>query len=75
MATRTKRTPDQLVRALLEKTVRRGATPGEQDAAVEKARALCARHGLDPTGFEWPPERIAVQLRIPAIVIAQSGGS
>jgi Protein of unknown function (DUF2786) len=59
MATTTKRTPDQLVRALLEKTVGRGATPGEQDAAVEKARALCAKHGLDPTGFEWPPERIA----------------
>ena len=55
---RTKRTPEQLVRALLEKTVGRGATPDEQDAAVGKARELVAKHGLDPAGFEWPPLRV-----------------
>jgi len=56
---RTKRTADEMVRALLEKTVARGATAGEQDAAVVKARELVAKHGLDPSGFDWPPEQIA----------------
>jgi hypothetical protein len=55
---RTKRTPDDTVRALLEKTVARGATPGEEDAAVAKARELVARHKLDPAAFEWPPLRV-----------------
>lgn len=43
------------VRGVLGKTVANGATPGEQDAAVAKARELCAAHGLDPADFEWPP--------------------
>lgn len=43
------------VRALLEKTVANAATPGEQDAAVAKARELCDAHGLDQADFEWPP--------------------
>lgn len=43
----TKRSPEEVVRSLLEKTIARGATPGEQDAGVAKARELVERHGLD----------------------------
>ncbi len=47
-------TIDTKVRALLAKTIKAGATPGEQAAAVAKARELVAKHGLDPKGFAWP---------------------
>ena len=54
----TKRSPDEVVRSLLEKTIARGATPGEQDAAVAKARELVERHGLDAASFDWPPGQV-----------------
>ena len=49
-------TIDTKVRALLAKTIKAGATPGEQAAAVAKARELVAKHGLDPKAFTWPQE-------------------
>ncbi len=49
-------TIDTKVRALLAKTINAGATPGEQAAAVTKARELIAKHALDPKAFAWPPE-------------------
>jgi hypothetical protein len=57
MANRPSTTERQVrqLRALLTKTVVNGATAGEQDASVAKARDLCAKAGLDPADFEWPP--------------------
>ena len=49
-------TIDTKVRALLAKTIKAGATPGEQAAAVAKARELIAKHGLDTKVFTWPLE-------------------
>jgi hypothetical protein len=49
------------VRALLDKTIEKGATAGEERAAVAKAEQLIAKHGLDRSQFEFPPDR-----RLPA---------
>jgi hypothetical protein len=54
---RTKRTPEEIVRALLDKTIEKGATAGEEQAAVAKAEQLIAKHGLDRSQFEFPPDR------------------
>jgi hypothetical protein len=54
---RTRRTPEEIVRALLDKTIEKGATAGEERAAVEKAAQLIAKHGLDRSQFEFPPNR------------------
>lgn len=53
----TKRTPDEIVSALLDKTIEKGATAGEERAAVDKAEQLIAKHGLDRSRFEFPPGR------------------
>ena len=45
--TRTRRTPEQLVGALLTKSMENGATAGEERAAVAKAEELIAKHRLD----------------------------
>ena len=42
------------IRALLAKTVANGCTPGEQEAAVAKARQLCEKHQLKAAEFTWP---------------------
>lgn len=47
-------TIEQKVAALLRKTVASGATPGEQDAAVTKARDLVQKHGLNAADYKWP---------------------
>jgi hypothetical protein len=44
--TRTKRTPEEIVRALLTKTIENGATAGEERAVVAKAEELIAKHRL-----------------------------
>jgi hypothetical protein len=54
---RTRRTPDEIVRAVLDKTIENGATGGEERAAVAKAEQLIAKHGLDRLQFEFPPDR------------------
>lgn len=54
---RTRRTPEEIVRALLDKTIEKGATAGEERAAVEKAAQLIAKHKLDRSQFEFPPSR------------------
>jgi hypothetical protein len=54
---RTKRTPDQIVRALLGKTIEKGATAGEERAAVAKADQLILKYELERSQFEFPPER------------------
>ena len=46
------------MRALLDKTVERGATAGEERAAVTKAERLISKHGPDRTQFEFPPDRM-----------------
>jgi hypothetical protein len=58
---RTRRAPEKIVRALLDKTVEKGATAGEERAAVAKAEQLITKHGLDRSQFEFPPDR-----RLPA---------
>ena len=50
---RTRRTPDEIVRALLDKTIEKGATAGEERAAVAKAEELIAKHVLDRSRFEF----------------------
>lgn len=42
------------IAALLEKTEANGCTPGEADAAFEKAEELVAKYKLDPDSFRWP---------------------
>jgi Protein of unknown function (DUF2786) len=54
---RTKRTPAEIVSALLDKTIENGATAGEELAAVAKAEQLIAKHGLDRSQFQFPPDR------------------
>jgi Protein of unknown function (DUF2786) len=54
---RTRRSPDEIVRALLDKTMEKGATAGEERAAVAKAEQLIAKHGLDRSQFQFPPDR------------------
>jgi len=54
---RTRRTPDEIVRALLDKTIEKGATAGEEQAAVAKAEQLIGKHGLDRSEFKFPPDR------------------
>jgi hypothetical protein len=58
---RTRRSPDEIVRALLDKTIENGATAGEEQAAVAKAEQLIAKHGLERSTFQFPPDR-----RLPA---------
>jgi hypothetical protein len=55
---RTRRTPDEIVRALLDKTIEKGATAAEEQAAVAKAEQLIAKHRLDRSQFEFPPDRM-----------------
>jgi hypothetical protein len=55
---RTRRAPEEIVRALLDKTVERGATAGEERAAVTKAERLISKHGPDRSQFEFPPDRM-----------------
>jgi hypothetical protein len=55
--TRTRRTPDEIVRALLDKTIEKGATAGEERAAVAKAEQLIAKHRLERSEFRFPPDR------------------
>ena len=54
---RTRRTPDEIVRALLDKTIENGATAGEERAAVAKAEQLIAKHRLERSEFQFPPDR------------------
>ena len=49
--------PDEIVRALLDKTIENGATAGEERVAVAKAEQLIAKHRLDRSGFQFPPDR------------------
>jgi hypothetical protein len=55
--TRTKRSPEEIVRALLTKTIENGATAGEERAVVAKANELITRHRLDRSKFQFPPSR------------------
>lgn len=55
--TKTKRTPEEIVRALLTKTIENGATAGEERAVIAKAEELIAKHRLDRATFEFPPSR------------------
>jgi hypothetical protein len=55
--TRTKRPPDEIVRALLDKTIENGATADEEQAAVAKAEQLITKHGLERSEFQFPPDR------------------
>ena len=55
--TKTRRTPDEIVRALLTKTMENGATAGEEQAAVAKATQIIAKHRLDRSQFDFPPSR------------------
>jgi hypothetical protein len=54
---RTRRTLDEIVRALLDKTIENGATAGEERAAVAKAEQLIAKHQLERSEFQFPPDR------------------
>jgi Protein of unknown function (DUF2786) len=54
---RTRRTPEEIVRAVLDKTIENGATKGEERAAVAKAEQLIAKHRLDRSQFQFPPDR------------------
>jgi hypothetical protein len=54
---RTRRSPEEIVRALLDKTVEKGVTAGEERAAVAKAEQLIVKHRLDRKRFEFPPNR------------------
>jgi hypothetical protein len=49
--------PDEIVRALLDKTIENGATADEERAAVAKAEQLIAKHRLERSGFQFPPDR------------------
>jgi hypothetical protein len=49
--------PDEIVRALLDKTIENGATAGEERVAVAKAEQLIAKHRLDRSEFQFPPDR------------------
>lgn len=49
-------TKTERIRALLNKTVANGCTPGEQAAAVAKARELITKNGLKASSFTFPPE-------------------
>jgi hypothetical protein len=52
-----KRTPEEIVRALLDKTLENGCTKGEEAAAVAKAEELILKHGLERSAFKFPPKR------------------
>src|SRR5690242_8775725 len=52
-----KRTPEEIVRALLDKTLENGCTQGEEAAAVAKAEELIVKHGLERSAFKFPPKR------------------
>jgi hypothetical protein len=54
--TRTKRTPDEIVRARGQDD-REGRDGGRERAAVAKAEQLIAKHGLHRAQFEFPPDR------------------
>ena len=54
---RTRRTSEEIVRAVLDKTIENGATAGEERAAVAKAEQLIAKHRLDRSKFQFPPDR------------------
>jgi Protein of unknown function (DUF2786) len=54
---RARRTPEEIVWALLDKTIENGATAGEERAAVAKAEQLIAKHRLDRSQFRFPPDR------------------
>lgn len=58
-------TIEQKVAALLRKTVTSGATPGEQDAAVAKARELVQKHGLKAADYKWPNKAAKAAPRTP----------
>jgi hypothetical protein len=64
-------TIDTKVRALLAKTIKSGATPGEQSAAVAKARELVNKHGLNVATFTWPRESAKAPTR--AVKTATAG--
>ncbi len=55
--TRSRRTPEEIVRALLDKTIENGATAGEELAAAAKAEQLIIKHRLDRSAFQFPPDR------------------
>lgn len=54
---RTRRTPEEIVRAVLDKTIENGATEGEERAAVAKAEQMIAKHRLDRSQYQFPPDR------------------